>query len=236
LQRIGLLGRTLFVGTARDRGDRRGAGDGVRRGGGRINNHKGSTYMRRILRPLSYANVVATLALFLAVGGGGAFAVAATQSNNPGKHHHGNRGPRGFRGPTGPQGPKGAAGAPGAPGATGAPGAPGAPGAAGSALGFADIAANGTATADKNVTVVSHVAGSGIYCLKLNSGTAANVVAMIDNAGADPRNTFVSGDTNPGAIAQSCGAGSQIEIATGEIGIPASDGDFSDQAFFVQIN
>jgi Collagen triple helix repeat (20 copies) len=189
--------------------------------------------MGRIFRPLSYANVVATLALFLAIGGGGAFAVAATQSNHPGKHHHGNRGPRGFRGPAGPPGPKGAAGAP---GATGTPGAPGAPGAPGSALGFADIAASGATTADKNVTVVSHVPGSGVYCLKLNSGTAANVVAMIDNAGADPRDTFVSGDTNPGAIAQSCGAGSQIEIATGEIGIPASDGDFSDQAFFVQIN
>lgn len=177
--------------------------------------------MKRIFRPLSYANIVATLALFLAIGGGGAFAVAATQNNNPGKHHHGNRGPRGFRGPAGPQGPKGAAGA------TGAPGAPGAPG---SALGFADIAANGTATAAKNVTVASHVAGSGIYCLKLNSGTAANVVAMIDNTGADPRFAFVSGDTNTTVSAKDCPNGG-FEMATGTPG-----GIFTDEAFFVQIN
>jgi hypothetical protein len=180
--------------------------------------------MKRIFRPLSYANIVATLALFLAIGGGGAFAVAATQNNNPGKHHHGNRGPRGFRGPAGPQGPKGAAGAP------GAPGAPGAAGAAGSALGFADIAANGTATAAKNVTVVSHPPGTGIYCLKLNSGVASNVVAMIDNTGANPTVAFVAGDTNPTVLAQVCAPGSQIEMITG------ASGTFTDEAFFVQIN
>jgi hypothetical protein len=178
--------------------------------------------MGRIFRPLSYANIVATLALFLAIGGGGAFAVAATHHKNPGKHHHGNRGPRGLRGPAGPKG---------APGAPGAPGVPGAAGAAGSALGFADIAANGVATSDKNVTVVSHVAASGIYCLKLNSGTAANVVAMIDNTGADPRFAFVSGDTNTSVSAKDCPSGG-FEMATGD----SSKGTFEDEAFFVSIN
>jgi hypothetical protein len=174
--------------------------------------------MGRIRRSLSYANVMATLALFLALGGGGAVALAASHNSQPGKHHHGNRGPRGFPGPVGPKG------APGTPGAAGAPGAPG------SALGFADIAANGTATAAKNVTVVSHVAGSGIYCLKLNSGTAANVVAMIDNTGADPRFAFVSGDTNISVSAKDCPSGG-FEMATGTPG-----GVFTDEAFFVQIN
>ena|ERR1700722_14236885 len=195
--------------------------------------------MRRIFRSLSYANIVATLALFLALGGGGAIAVAATSSNHQatrGGSNRGPRGPRGHRGPQGPQGPKGNTGAKGDTGATGATGPQGPAGASGTALGYADVAADGTLGPSKNVKVVSHAPGSGVYCLALTAGTPSNVVAMIDNAGADPRDTFVSGDTNAGAIAQSCGAGSQIEIATGEIGIPASDGDFSDQAFFVQIN
>jgi hypothetical protein len=86
--------------------------------------------MGRIYRPLSYANIVATLALFLAIGGGGAFAVAATTtdhhqakatSSNP---NRGPRGPRGHRGPQGPQGPQGPKGDTGATGKTGPAGAP----------------------------------------------------------------------------------------------------------------
>jgi hypothetical protein len=224
LQRIGLLERTLSVGLPATVAIVAVAGGSVRRGGDRINNHEGSNEMGRIRKSLSYANVMATLALFLAVGGGGAVAVAATQSKAPGKHHHGNRGPRGFRGPAGPQGPKGDAGS------TGAPGVPGAPGAPGSALGFADIAANGTASAVKNVTVVSHAPGTGIYCLKLNSGTPANVIAMIDNTGANPTIAYVAGDTNPSVVAKDCAPGAQIEIAAGDSGI------FTDEAFFVSIN
>lgn len=71
--------------------------------------------MKQIIKSLSYSNVVATLALFLALGGGGAIAIAATHSKPPKKHHHGSRGPRGYPGPAGPQGPKGATGPAGAP-------------------------------------------------------------------------------------------------------------------------
>jgi collagen triple helix repeat protein len=188
--------------------------------------------MGRIWRSLSYANIVATLALFLAVGGGGAIAVAATSSS----HHassHPKRGPRGHRGPQGPQGPQGPKGDTGAKGDTGPQGPAGAPGANGTAIGYADVAPNGTVTADKNVTVVSHTAGTGIYCLKLTNGAAVNnVVAMVDNSGADPRDAFVSGDTNAGAIAQACPNGGQIEMATGE----EFTGIFADEAYFVLIN
>jgi Collagen triple helix repeat (20 copies) len=184
--------------------------------------------MGRIWRSLSYANIVATLALFLAVGGGGAIAVAATSSS----HHassHPKRGPRGHRGPQGPQGPQGPKGETGSQGPAGAPGAPGANG---TALGYADIAANGSDSADKNVTVTSHTVGTGIYCLKLTNGAvASNVVAMVDNSGEDPRDAFVSGDTNAGAVAQAC-PGAQIEIATGD----EFAGTFQDEAFFVLIN
>jgi hypothetical protein len=101
---------------------------------------------------------------------------------------------------------------------------------------FADVAAGGTLTASKNVQVVSHTAASGVYCLKLTTGTPQNVVAMIDNSGADPRSAFVAGTINASAVAGGCPAGSQIDIATGDVGIPASSGDFADKAFFVLIN
>jgi hypothetical protein len=178
--------------------------------------------MRRIRRSLSYANITATLALFLAVGGGGAFAVAATQSGTPGKHHHGHRGPRGFPGPAGPQGPKGD---------TGPAGPAGPAGQKGSVLGFANISGAGVVTADNNVTLTSHPA-PGIYCLKLINGTANNVIAMIDNTGSDPRDTFVAGNNNPSVVAKACPTGSQIEMATGD----QFAGTFADESFFVSVN
>jgi hypothetical protein len=188
--------------------------------------------MGRIWRSLSYANIVATLALFLAIGGGGAIAVAATSSSHHGGKGSSNRGPRGRRGPQGPQGPKGNTGAKGDTGPQGPAGAPGAPGANGTALGYADVNPNGSVGADKNVTVVSHTVGTGVYCLKLTNGAAvSNVVGMVDNAGADPRDAFVSGDTNAGALAQAC-PGAQIEMATGD----EFAGTFQDEAFFVLIN
>jgi hypothetical protein len=197
---------------------------------------------------MSYANVIATVALFLALGGGGAVAIASSTTSQRTSHKNassnrgprGPRGPRGFRGPAG--GPKGAkgdtgpAGQNGATGATGPAGAAGAPGPAGSAVGFADIAPDGTITNSKNVQLVSHIAASGVYCLKLTTGTPQNVTAMIDNSGADPRSAFVAGTINASAVASSCPAGSQIDIATGDVGMPASNGDFADQAFFVAIN
>ncbi len=69
----------------------------------------------RKLSPPSPAILIATLALFLAAGGG-AWAAAGTRSSSRATAHQaagssrGPRGPRGFRGPRGPQGPKGPAG------------------------------------------------------------------------------------------------------------------------------
>jgi hypothetical protein len=187
--------------------------------------------MAGIRRKLSYANVAATVALFVAIGGGGgAVAVASTASNtykanstavNPSR---GPRGPRGLRGPRGIAGPKGDVGA------------TGPAGAAGSALGFAEIAANGTIEAGNNVQIVSHNASHGVYCLKLTTGSPQNVVAMIDNSGTDPRSAFVAGSTNAAALTADCPAGSEIEIATGDVGVPASQGDFADKPFYVLIN
>lgn len=82
-----------------------------------------------------YASVVATLALFLAIAGGTAYAarhylIHSIHQIKPSvvRELRGNRGPRGPRGLRGLRGFKGAAGAPGKAGATGAIGATGATG------------------------------------------------------------------------------------------------------------
>jgi hypothetical protein len=185
----------------------------------------------RARRRPSAALVIACVALMAALGG------TSWASTIIGHHASGtrrvakaasrSRGPRGFRGP---------AGARGSTGATGPAGPAGSTGPAGSAVGFADVAATGTVAGSKNVQLVSHTAGSGLYCLKLTTGTPLNVTAMIDNSGADPRQSFVAGTTNTSAVAGSCPAGTQFEIATGDVGAGPGQGDFSDKAFFVAIN
>lgn len=80
-------------------------------------------------RPVSYAGVVATLALVLAVGGGTAWAtnwiIVSTKQIKPSvlKSLRGNRGPRGFAGTNGANGANGTNGSTGPTGPAGAPGA-----------------------------------------------------------------------------------------------------------------
>jgi hypothetical protein len=113
--------------------------------------------VKLVLSKLSYANLIGTLALFLAVGGGGAIALASqgtrphTEAKTSAGPTQGPRGPRGFRGPRGPRGfrgprglsgscqgctargPQGAQGAQGPPGPQGPKGDNGATGATGPA-------------------------------------------------------------------------------------------------------
>jgi Collagen triple helix repeat (20 copies) len=102
--------------------------------------------MRAIRQRLTYANVIATLALFLVLGGG-AYAATTLSPNSVGtaqlksgavtagkiaqKTRRQLQGKRGVTGPQGPQGKTGARGATGAKGSTGATGARGATGATG---------------------------------------------------------------------------------------------------------
>ena len=87
--------------------------------------------MRNINKNLTYANVVATLALIFAVGGTSAYAANQLSANSVGTKQlkngavtnakladgvNGERGPEGKQGPVGPQGKPGAPGSPGAPG------------------------------------------------------------------------------------------------------------------------
>jgi hypothetical protein len=183
--------------------------------------------MKRICRTFSYGNVAATLALFLAIGGGGAVAVASSSSHHAKAHAANRGGRRGPQGPRGPRGFKGNKGDKGDPGATGPAGATGAAGSAGSALAFAEVAPGGGLSNVKNLQLVSHVAASGVYCLKLIEGKPSNVVAMIDNSGADPRSAFIAGTIGP--VVQTACPGAQIEVVTGDL-------NFNDDAFFVQVN
>jgi hypothetical protein len=182
--------------------------------------------MNRFIHRPSPALAVALLALFIALGGTG---FAATQFQKPGtvnakaakKTNRGPRGFRGFRGPAGTRGPAGAAGA---------PGAPGAPGAAGSALAFARVV-NGVLDGanSKNVTVTQATATA--TCLDVTTTQAPrNMVAMIDNSGANPATASVAGTLNPVAIAPNCPTGTDALITT------ADSGMFVPKPFYVTFN
>ncbi|MFL5839073.1 MAG: collagen-like protein [Thermoleophilaceae bacterium] len=158
-------------------------------------------------RRLSYANVTATLALFIALGGSGyaalnlpANSVTSKQVKNGSllskdfkKGQLKARGQRGAAGVQGPQGDRGLAGLPGPSGLAGAPGGQGAKGDAGSdglAKAYAGISglgqtlpgAKGISTA--NITV--HPFGE--YCINGLSFTPTSISVMPD---------VLSGDIHP---------------------------------------
>jgi hypothetical protein len=182
--------------------------------------------MHRFIHRPSPALAVALLALFIALGSTG---FAATQSPKPGnasaKAANKKKGPRGFRGFRGPRGFKGAPGAPGAPG----PAGPAGP--AGSALAYARVTNGALDTANsKNVTMTGLSTGGTSTCLEVTSGTPHNVIAMIDNSGANPAITSVAGTVNPVAVAPNCPAGSNALITTVE------SGAFTPKPFYVTFN
>jgi hypothetical protein len=176
--------------------------------------------MHRFIHRPSPALAVALLALFIALGSTG---YAATQSPKPGKASakaaKTKGGPRGFRGFRGPRGFKGPAGS------------PGLAGPAGSALAYARVA-NGALDAanSKNVTMTGLSTGGTSTCLEVTSGTPHNVVAMIDNSGANPAITSVAGTVNPVAVAPNCPGGSNALITTVE------SGAFTPKPFYVTFN
>ncbi len=177
-----------------------------------------------MFRRMTYANVASTLALFLAVGGGGLAVASTTSSHGPkltrSKHPVAltarGRGPRGF---TGPQG------------RPGRPGRDGATGPAGSALAYVHVAGGVVDAANsKNVKLTGLSTGGTSTCLAV-SGTPHTVVAMIDNSGANPQITSVAGSVVPSAIASSgCPAGSNVLITTVE------SGQFVPKPFYAEIN
>ena len=71
------------------------------------------------------------------------------------------------------------------------------------------------AASSKNVTVTKF-SPNGIVCVDVTTPQAPrNVVAMIDNSGADPATAKIAGSVDSGAVSSLlCPAGSDAEIAT----------------------
>ena len=184
--------------------------------------------MGRIFRPLSYANIVATLALFLAIGGGGAFAVAATTTDHHRQSDSSNPEPwppwpRGPHGPQGPKGHKARKATPEPPEPAGAP-SPKRPTQRRSA--FPDSRCERAVDGRKNVKGCQPGPQHGLLCRCSRSTVVERRAAMSTTHGAGPT-TCVPRSPVTLAVATRCSpprVGSQIEINIGENG----SGDFTD--------
>lgn len=159
---------------------------------------------------LTYANVLATLALFVALGGSAYAATLITGkqikdgSITSADIKNGSLLALDFKAgqvPAGPAGPAGTAGA---------AGAAGAPGVAGTALAFAHINADGTVDAANSKGIVAaNVAkpSLGTYCISgLTTFTPKNTVANVGANGA-----AISAVTGLGAVL-TCGVGTQVAV------------------------
>jgi hypothetical protein len=118
--------------------------------------------MNPIRRHLSYANVVATLALVFAMGGSAIAAkhylINSTRQINP-------KVLKKLKGKPGATGRTGAAGAPGAQGSAGANGSAGAPGANGTARAYGVVRSDGTIVAAKTKGLTATKLNPGSYCV-----------------------------------------------------------------------
>jgi hypothetical protein len=197
---------------------------------------------------LTFANLTALLALFVALGGSSYAALALPKASVGAKQLKKNsvtspkvkpgslrlsdfrRSQRAsLRGPQGLQGPKGDTGAPGAPGANGAPGP------AGSAVAFAHVTAAGgvDATESKNVAAanVTHPV-TGVYCFQNLSFTPRNAVASPSFLNPRMRTAAVL----LGRVAN-CPPGTQVSIT---MVMPGGDGapddTNSDSDFMIAFN
>lgn len=167
--------------------------------------------MSRLRRHLSYANVVASLALFAALGGTSYAAITITSKNVKNgtltttdlkdnaavksadvvngsllsKDFKPGQLVAGAPGPQGAPGPKGDSGATGAQGPKGETGATGPQGNPGTARAYARVLANPNAVIDpaktKGLTAVSRPA-TGVYCLELEPGISPSTAVV---AGVD---------------------------------------------------
>jgi hypothetical protein len=143
-------------------------------------------------RPLSYANVVATLALVFAMSGGALAAnhylINSTKQINPKvlKKLKGAVGKAGLPGAGGLAGTPGSAGKEGTGGKEGKEGKSGPEGEPGSARAYAAISGSGVLdeARSKNIASVTH-AGAGIYCITLSAAAKATAGSAVPIATPD---------------------------------------------------
>jgi hypothetical protein len=145
-------------------------------------------------RRLGYANVVSTLALVLAIGGGTAWAahhylITSTSQIKPSvlAKLHGARGAAGAQGPAGAQGNAGTAGAAGATGAAGAPGQNGSVAAYYATGGLVNIPIG--ANSGNFATMVSKSLPAGHYVIYAQTDTEAGTTAAPAGAYQGVENT-----------------------------------------------
>ena len=178
--------------------------------------------MNRILGKLTYANVVATLALFIALAGGTAFAASQL-----GKESVGTKALKkeavtplklsqkakstltGATGPQGPVGPRGAAGATGPQGQQGLQGTPGI------AVGYAYVEENGEVDPSRSLNVttadVTHPE-NGDYCFAGLPFTIKSMVASPVNVFPNPIGARVLPELDPKTSPSPCEEGeSRVE-------------------------
>jgi hypothetical protein len=166
-----------------------------------------------IRKRLTYANVVATLALLFAMSGGALAAskylITSTKQISPKviKKLKGNAGPAGATGATGKEGPAGKEGK---------------EGAAGSAVAYAYVEGSKTPVAlgaSKNVSAVSAISGSpGAYCMTVTV-PFQNVTGVTDLFDGGGNGVTVSADTLVVPLeiaAKACPAGTSIILETGD--------------------
>jgi hypothetical protein len=141
---------------------------------------------RGLHRHISYANIVATMALVFAMGGTAIAAkhylITSTKQIRPSVLKS-LTGRAGLKGTTGAQG---VPGTPGKEGTAGKEGKEGAQGAAGSAVAYARVEANGTldTAASRNITSVTLSLITGVYCIT-PSVPVHNVTVSVPHVGGD---------------------------------------------------
>lgn len=138
----------------------------------------------------------------------------------------GPRGPRGPAGPPGPQGPAGAEGPPGPPGPGGGEGAP---------AGYAEVEADGTVVADRNLNIeqgdLTHTTGSGVYCIGGLPFDVRSAVAVGQNEGDQNFTVATAALLRPGLSLSGCASTDQVRVRT--VNVAPSTAALADRAFFL---
>jgi Collagen triple helix repeat (20 copies) len=167
--------------------------------------------MHRIRGKLTYSNVVATLALFLVLAGGTAFAASQLEKESVGSRQLkkeavtppklSQKAKAALTGPAGPAGPAGAKGATGAQGPKGDPGVKGDPGSKGepgtsSVTNFKLLEASGTGSAFAECGAGEHLTGGGAI-----DNSAGTIKSSYPNKGLgaqEPSNGWTAAASNGG--------------------------------------
>lgn len=197
--------------------------------------------MARFRRHVNYGNVVATLALFLALGGGAYAAIklpknsvtsvqvkngSLTAKDFKKGQLKGKTGPAGPVGPQGAQGDRGPAGPQGPPGLTGLQGDKGTPGVDGSAKAYALVSSTGQVGAgSKGITSANITAKAfGEYCITGLSFTPRVAIVQPDILSNNGFDDMVAEVQTPNDGTGSCPGSDQVYVRIAHEDITGAQG------------